>query len=184
MRRPSTSTVSGAGPAATSSSGTNVAWNSSTKASISASGTEASAITPMRPPTESTSPSAATRRRKTPAAGASTTLLIFSLSTSTTSSPTSSSAPSSTSHSITVPSVIVRPHFGMPSLEIWRVSLISAPHQNRLSRERRRLCAPGRGRRGPPGSVRRAAGCGARSPSWGRLQVVEAILGDAGDISR
>ena len=86
-----------------------------------------------------------------PAAGASTTLLIFSLSTSTTSSPTSSSAPSSTSHSITVPSVIVRPHFGMPSLEIWRVSLINAPHQNRLSRERRRLCAPGRGRRGPPG---------------------------------
>src|SRR5437868_6402718 len=87
-------------------------------ASISASGTDASAITPSSAPTGSVSPTAATRRRRTPAAGASTTPLIFSVSTSATSAPWVSSAPSSTSHSTSLPSVIDRPHFGTPSLAI------------------------------------------------------------------
>ena len=83
---------------------------------MSASGTDGSAITPSRPPTGMTAPTSATRRRSTPAAGDSTAPSIFSVSTSATSSPTATSAPSSTSQSVSWPSVIDRPHLGMPSL--------------------------------------------------------------------
>src|SRR5207244_13575524 len=116
--RPPTVTVSAAGPSSSTSSGTNVAWKFAMNSSMSASGTDASAITPSSAPTGSVSPTAATRRRRTPAAGASTTPLIFSVSTSATSAPWATSAPSSTSHSTSLPSVIDRPHFGTPSFEM------------------------------------------------------------------
>src|SRR3954454_12233929 len=121
---PPTVTVSGSAPPASSASpGTNVASKSAMNASTSASSTAASAITPSSPPTAITSPSAASRRRSTPAGGDAPTPLSFSFSPSAPWSPTATSVPTSTSQPTSRPSVMDRPHFGMPSF--WTSVLIA-----------------------------------------------------------
>src|SRR3954470_8574618 len=114
-------------PASSSASGTKLASNSATNASIAASDSEASAITPSSPPTAITSPAEPILRRRSPDAVASTAPVVFSVSTSHSSSPGLTSAPSSTSQSSTRPSVIERPHFGIPSLLIMPLLRVAVP---------------------------------------------------------
>ncbi len=62
------------------------------------------------------SPSVATMRRSTPSWGASTSLVALSVSTVNSGSPALTSSPSARSHSVTVPSFIRRPHFGIATI--------------------------------------------------------------------
>ena len=82
-------------------------------ASISSSGTVASAITAIRPATGTKSFFRARIRRRTPEAGASRGLRILSVSTSTSSTPDSTLIPSWAIQSPILPSAMERPHFGI-----------------------------------------------------------------------
>src|SRR5258707_14219549 len=84
-----------------------------TKASISASGTFSGAATGSSAPIGKVAPAWATTRRSMPASEASKTLVIFAVSISKSSSPSLKLSPSALSHPRTLPSVIVRPHFGI-----------------------------------------------------------------------
>src|SRR5271165_6028981 len=61
----------------------------------------------------SAAPAGATIRRKMPPTSASTTLVILVVSISSSSSPSAKLCPCVLSHPTTLPSVIVRPHFGI-----------------------------------------------------------------------
>src|ERR1700751_4615534 len=84
-----------------------------TNLSISASSTSSSATTASSPPTGKVVPADATMRRNVPADAASTTLVIFGVSISRISSPSAKRWPCCLSQPTTVPSVMVRPHFGI-----------------------------------------------------------------------
>ena len=107
--------VCGSGAAAPASAAwaANSSWNLATKASRSASGTEASATTPSNAPTGTVSPSPTTIRRSGPATGLSNTFAILDVSMSRISSPALISVPASTNHLATIPSCIASPHLGM-----------------------------------------------------------------------
>ncbi len=86
---------------------------SAMKASISASGTDGSAETPMRAPTGRTSPVWATMRRSTPSKPAARSFMTLVDSIATSRSPSAKESPSARCHSSTVPSDMVMPHLGI-----------------------------------------------------------------------
>ncbi len=90
-------------------------WAAATSDAISSSerASSGAAMTAIGPLTGISLPTSATILRRTPADGASTSLTAFSVSTVSSGSPSSISAPSSRSQPVTVPAVIVRPHFGI-----------------------------------------------------------------------
>ena len=87
------------------------ATSSSTSSSLSVSPGEHSI--PTGADTLTSVPGCATMRRSTPSWGASTSLTAFSVSTVNRGSPAWTASPSRRSHSVTVPSAISRPHFGI-----------------------------------------------------------------------
>src|SRR6516162_4902978 len=80
---------------------------------MSLSETSLEAATASRAPTGNVAPAGATMRRNVPPSGASKTLVILVVSISRSSSPSLKLWPGCLSHPTTLPSVIVRPHFGI-----------------------------------------------------------------------
>src|SRR5439155_17163469 len=113
--------VSSAAASAAGSGATNPAM----KASISASGTSAGAVTASKAPIGKVAPAEAIMRRKVPLSEASNTLVILLVSISKSSSPSVKLSPSRLSQPRTLPSVIVRPHFGIVIGVIWLMRRIS-----------------------------------------------------------
>src|SRR6202035_4874464 len=97
-----------------------------TKVSISPSATSSGATTASNAPTGKVAPAGATIRRKVPRAGASMTLVILVVSISRRSSPSAKLCPCCLSQPTTLPSVIVKPHFGIVIAVISGLVICSA----------------------------------------------------------